>query len=97
MSTGDTLDGIGSKVKHRDESLRRTHPPGVIEHIEPDTDRVYVQPFDPTRPAWTAELALVEPDDAIWYPTDGQRPARSMAFPIPPGARAPREYGCYRL
>ncbi|MYS80826.1 hypothetical protein [Embleya scabrispora] len=97
MGAGDTLGRVGSKVKHKDERLRKTHPPGLIEHIDADTDQVRVQPFDPARPAWTAELALLEPDDAIWYPGDGERPADSMAFPIPPGARAPREYGCYRL
>ncbi|MFE5327912.1 hypothetical protein ACFRCG_16175 [Embleya sp. NPDC056575] len=87
---------IGQKVKHRDARLRPTHPPGVIEHIDTATARVRVQPFDPARPAWTADIAAVEPDDAIWYPTDGAPPAKSVPFPIPPGARAPRVYGCYR-
>ncbi|MFE5333491.1 hypothetical protein ACFRCG_44605 [Embleya sp. NPDC056575] len=89
--------GVGDKAKHTSDSLRRTHPPGTIEHIDPDTGEARVQPFDPAQPAWTASLDLLVPDDGVWFPSDGAPPARSRPFPIPPGAAAPRAYGCYRL
>ncbi|MGW1992986.1 hypothetical protein [Embleya sp. NPDC001921] len=97
MSAHDALGRIGHKVKHQDENLRTTHPPGEIEHIDPLTAQARIQPFDPTRPPWTAPVTHLVPDDAIWYPSDGAPPARSKPFPIPPGTRAPRTYGCYRL
>ncbi|MGC0415432.1 hypothetical protein ABIA38_000926 [Embleya sp. AB8] len=86
---------IGREVMHVDEGMRRGRPPGVIVSVEGGTT-VRVQPFDPERPAWTADLTAVVADTGIWYPEDGARPARSSPFPIPPGVRAPRQYGCYR-